>query len=284
MERLTAGNYRLFLESYASIYDNGNDDLQEQENIQEFLQVVNELVEDGYDLSEYTYDELYEHYIEEGLAGRVVSAAKGALVKAAQKYGPRALETVKRGTKEVVKIPVQGTKNIVKGIIKPLQTKIGSVAATAAGLEAVLAGEKSLTRKALGKAGEGISMAGRAIYGGQPQTARPAPTPTPEDKKKSAWDQLQSVDLFDLVKGHLLDEGYAETEDAALAIMANMGEEWKQSIVEQDLTARQKYLMKKVSDMNAEKSGSAHTSVPGKQSTGGALDRANRSAMQMRGV
>ena len=42
----------------------------------------------------------------------------------------------------------------------------------------------------------------------------------------------QDVDLFDLVKGHLMSEGYADTEEAALAIMANMSEEWKQSIVE----------------------------------------------------
>jgi hypothetical protein len=42
-----------------------------------------------------------------------------------------------------------------------------------------------------------------------------------------------STDLFDLVKGYLLDEGYAATEEAALAIMANMSEEWRQSIVEQ---------------------------------------------------
>lgn len=231
MERLTAGNYRLFLESYASIYVNETGDLQEQEIIQEFLQVVNELVEEGYDLSEYTYDELYEHYIEEGLAGRVASAAKGALVKAAQKYGPRALETLKRGAKEVGKIPVQGVKNIAKGVIKPLQTKTGSVLATAAGLEALLAGEKSLTRKALGKAGEGITAVGKAVYGDdKTQTAKPKPTP--EDKKKSAWDQLQSVDLFDLVKGHLLDEGYAETEEAAFVIMANMSEEWRNSILE----------------------------------------------------
>ena len=44
----------------------------------------------------------------------------------------------------------------------------------------------------------------------------------------------QDVDLFDLVKGHLMSEGYADTEEAALAIMANMSEEWKQSIIEQD--------------------------------------------------
>ena len=43
---------------------------------------------------------------------------------------------------------------------------------------------------------------------------------------------VQDVDLFDLVKGHLMSEGYAETEEAALAIMANMSEEWKKSIIE----------------------------------------------------
>ena len=44
--------------------------------------------------------------------------------------------------------------------------------------------------------------------------------------------QNQSFDYFDVVKGHLIDEGYADTEEAALAIMTNMSEEWRQSIVE----------------------------------------------------
>ena len=97
-------------------------------------------------------------------------------------------------------------------------------------------------------------------------------------------EETETVDLYDVVIGHLLDEGYADTEESALAIMANMSEEWRDSIVEQDLTARQKYLMGKVDKMNAAKSGSAHTHIPGKQNVGGALDRANFSAMQMRGV
>ena len=42
----------------------------------------------------------------------------------------------------------------------------------------------------------------------------------------------EQADLFDIIKGHLLDEGFADTEEAALAIMTNMSEEWKQSIVE----------------------------------------------------
>jgi hypothetical protein len=40
-----------------------------------------------------------------------------------------------------------------------------------------------------------------------------------------------SFDPFDVIKGHLIDEGYADTEEAALVIMANMSEEWRQSIV-----------------------------------------------------
>jgi hypothetical protein len=42
----------------------------------------------------------------------------------------------------------------------------------------------------------------------------------------------QSFDPFDVVLGHLIDEGYADTEESATAIMANMSEEWRQSIVE----------------------------------------------------
>ena len=42
----------------------------------------------------------------------------------------------------------------------------------------------------------------------------------------------QDLDLFDIIKGYLLDERYADTEEAALVIMANMSEEWKKSILE----------------------------------------------------
>ena len=50
-------------------------------------------------------------------------------------------------------------------------------------------------------------------------------------------DQNESYDLFDIILEHLVAEGYADTNEAALAIMANMSEEWKQSIVEADSMA-----------------------------------------------
>jgi len=44
------------------------------------------------------------------------------------------------------------------------------------------------------------------------------------------------TDLFDYILEHLVAEGYADTNKAALAIMANMSEEWKHSIVEKHST------------------------------------------------
>ena len=41
----------------------------------------------------------------------------------------------------------------------------------------------------------------------------------------------EEVDIFDTILEHLVAEGYADTNKAALAIMANMSEEWKQSIL-----------------------------------------------------
>ena len=40
-------------------------------------------------------------------------------------------------------------------------------------------------------------------------------------------------DHYDIILSHLLDEGYTDTEESALAIMANMSEKWIDSIVEQ---------------------------------------------------
>jgi hypothetical protein len=45
----------------------------------------------------------------------------------------------------------------------------------------------------------------------------------------------EETDLFDTILEHLVAEGYADTNEAALAIMANMSEGWRESIVEEVL-------------------------------------------------
>ena len=45
----------------------------------------------------------------------------------------------------------------------------------------------------------------------------------------------EQVDIYDIILSHLLDEGYAETPEAAEAIMVSMSEEWRESIVDEVL-------------------------------------------------
>jgi len=58
----------------------------------------------------------------------------------------------------------------------------------------------------------------------------------PQEKKKNLEivrkTKNEEVDLYDIILTHLLDEGYAETVEAAESIMANMSEDWRESICE----------------------------------------------------
>lgn len=45
----------------------------------------------------------------------------------------------------------------------------------------------------------------------------------------------EDVDTFDIVLEYLVSEGFAETNENALAIMANMSEGWKQTILEREM-------------------------------------------------
>ena len=51
------------------------------------------------------------------------------------------------------------------------------------------------------------------------------------DQWKGPNPRNEEVDIYDIILSHLLDEGYADTEQAAEAIMVNMSEEWMGSII-----------------------------------------------------
>jgi len=59
----------------------------------------------------------------------------------------------------------------------------------------------------------------------------PSATSDPIRVLRGAAQQRESYDLYDIILSHLLDEGYAETVEAAEAIMVNMSEEWRESII-----------------------------------------------------
>jgi hypothetical protein len=53
-----------------------------------------------------------------------------------------------------------------------------------------------------------------------------------EKKRLMNPQESYDIDLYDIILEHLLDEGYADTEESANNIMANMSEDWKESIFE----------------------------------------------------
>ena len=63
---------------------------------------------------------------------------------------------------------------------------------------------------------------------------------TERHKSGARMPQKEEVDLYDIILSHLLDEGYADTQEQAEAIMVNMSEDWRESIVEEVLDEGQK--------------------------------------------
>jgi hypothetical protein len=63
---------------------------------------------------------------------------------------------------------------------------------------------------------------------------------TAEKKRLMNPQESYDIDLYDIILEHLLDEGYADTEESATAIMANMSEDWKESICEEVLDEEKK--------------------------------------------
>ncbi len=67
------------------------------------------------------------------------------------------------------------------------------------------------------------------------------------DLSDYTWDEMYDIyneetDLYDIILSHLIDERYADTEESAESIMVNMSEEWKESIVVEDIESRREML------------------------------------------
>ena len=231
MERLTSTTYKSLAESYSAVYDEDlRSELNEEQQINEFLELINSLVEEGYDLSEYTYDELYEEYITEAGAGALLKALGGRLVTAARGAARTAWKGTTKQTDKGIKV-IPGAKETTKELLAKTG-KVAPVVALALGADQALTGGKG--REWIGSGLNALGQAGRSIPSpNQPATAKPQPEKPKSQSLKIVGGKVvgyDHFDMFDAVKGYLIDEGYAETEEAAIKIMANMSEEWKEDI------------------------------------------------------
>jgi hypothetical protein len=79
----------------------------------------------------------------------------------------------------------------------------------------------------------GMTYAKERVKKKEEDNLKRSPTFYRKDKhlSKMTKTQREETDLYDIILSHLLDEGYAETPEAAERIMVNMSEEWRESIV-----------------------------------------------------
>ena len=161
---------------------------------------VNQLVEEGYDLSGYTWDEMVEIYLDES-AKRTPKKVRGSKdpeqemrgrsdagkrISGDEKTGPRYYTLGRRVSSDTPTQPGE----------KPANTPKLSQSEK----------DEIQYRKANLKAGKTHTIGGKK---GLPE----------------------SYDMFDVILEYLVAEGYADTNESAITIMANMSEEWRDSII-----------------------------------------------------
>jgi len=215
MSNLTANDTRGLMEAYTAVYDQDLREKLEEEKVREFSkQFMNLLIEEGYDVSNITENDLYEYFISENL---------GLLSRLAAPV-------------------LAGAKPVVKGLLQ----KAGKYAiptAIGAGIDQFVTGGK--VREYTGAALQGLRQLGHSIPSpgeARDQFVKPKPkqqtppkppkSPTPvQTPGQEALPGFESFDPLEVIKSHLLDEGYASTENQAIRIMAHMSEGWKNSIL-----------------------------------------------------
>ena len=105
-----------------------------------------------------------------------------------------------------------------------------------------------------------------AAFSPTPAVAKTAPTPAAKPTpRQQRLNMEMEYDTFDTVLEHLVSEGYADTNESALVIMANMSEEWRQSILDEgdNYDKNRQRAAKRAAERNAARDRGQTGNVPG---------------------
>jgi hypothetical protein len=321
MSRLTGTDAYGLMEAYSAVY--APQELTEEQVWEEVETWVNSLLEEGYDLSDYTWEEMYESYLEEqgrarttgqnssvftlpttpgagsaggsGSDGRrgsgrdrnatQTSSSPGALrVKptAPTPAAPRPAAPAPAAARPAAPAPAAarpaapapaarpsgGTPASPKVAPKPTATTTPTPSAPRQKDTSItdMIGRSQVRQGAAVNTGNASSdtraIAARSSVGATPKPAASAPA-RPMGGARGRL--MSSFDPFDVIKGHLIDEGYADTEESALAIMTNMSEEWRQSILDEgdNYDKNRQRAAKRAAERNAARDAGKTGAVPG---------------------
>ena len=237
---MNSQEYRNLQEAYSNVYD---DDIREK---LEFESWVNNLLEEGYDLSDYTWEEMYENYTQLDEAFKPLPTEKldnkiKKLAVSSDSDSGRRQGNIGRVRSNIGKS--QKTQSF--GSTESQKRKSAKHHA-----KSYLRQNRHSTQDTKDKPDLYTRAAGYYIDRG-------------EDAKKKHLQRMnkEQVDLYNIILSHLIDEGYADTNENALVIMANMSEEWREEILDEEdkklLAARKKSIRrlnaaKNIEDRQAE--------------------------------
>jgi hypothetical protein len=291
MSRLTGTDAKNLMEAYSEVYA-PQEELTEEQIWEEVENWVNSLVEEGHDLSEYTWEELYESYIEEqGRSGRgpmdpAVKSRWQAIGNTLATGNPQGTRPTPSSRPTNLRGGGRTTSTVTaKPSVTPTPSRFAGARDAAFAKARQIQGSPVVGPRQPAATARPAAPASRPAAAARPAAASPAtskPTTAPsstastsaaparpslssqaDEIRKMRASSLQrqgkpldaatvsastkpafqanSFDPFDVIKGHLLDEGYADTEESALAIMTNMSETWKEEILEGVLGEDKKY-------------------------------------------
>lgn len=249
---LLPSQHKELFETYQQIYSGEVDDITDVMIGEVVEELIEECIEFGCDLDEAveSVEEAATEYLMElnpyAPAGSkeaktyqksTTSTRRGEARKAAVKGAVERVKAKAKGVKaaagiagSIAKDEVRRAGRSVAHTAGKAASAAGSAVAGAAGAVSAAASKKKAEVKQGVKSllGRGLRKAAGAA-GAVAQKARKAGAAAGRAAERLG----EEMDVFDYILEHLVSEGYADTDENALVIMANMSEEWRESIVDE---------------------------------------------------
>ena len=242
---MDAQDFRSLQEAYIGVYD---DDIREK---LEFESWLNNLLEEGYDLSDYTWDELYENYIQldeisDRRVQKTLQARQRRFNRSIDSGAPNKEFHQLRKTEKLVASRNKRTGSNIKVDENHQLDEISDRLANAA-----INARTKRTDRLRNRAGSILPRSdsdqrdiSNQVTKSSNKEAKVNTTISARNKRTGSniepifTRRHESYDLYDIILSHLINEGYADTQEEAEHIMVNMSEDWRESIVETRMDPR----------------------------------------------
>jgi hypothetical protein len=196
---------------------------------------VNELIEEGYDLSEYTWDEMAEIYLDEatrmgkelGKEGEIATRKELAARSNAHQRSGSVDKTIAAAERRADRPYIKPVRDESKSDYnKRLQKSSDTMSKLAASRRGSV---RDKPRAGLRGYGADVKGSDKELQNSR-RSAMAAGTLTPREKKML---NKEAYETYEFVASYLLENNFAESVEDANAIINNMSEGWFESIMEE---------------------------------------------------